>query len=563
MIRNPIIHKEVVSSLRTRKALAMQVMFLLSAAALLWLLWDPQGLQDLGGREVRRILTILAMGELVMVAFFAPAFTAAALTSEKEHNTLESLLATPMKAWEITLGKIVGALSFLLLLVLSGTPALAAVFLLGGVNGMEVLAVVAVLMLTAVYLGMIGLLVSVLANRSYRAIILTYAILLVVCVLFALPCWPISDHLIRKGGPGWQGLLHVLASLSPLEAMLSVVQPGGTYGVGAENMPAFWKLFIPFSAAVTLAAAAACLLKLHRPIATPRAREKLKVVERNQISGRTIMYMWFFDPRKRRRNIGPLQNPVLIKEFRSRPMLQIRWLMRAVALCLVISVLLMFLVTISFHALVMTAGTDLYVMMATAVAALIVIVIILIGPAMTGGCLCADRETGVWDMMRTTRLSSWTIVVGKFEAAIIPLLLLAVAMVPAMLILLAFNENLWPNIIRVLQVAGMAILFVAMAGMFFSSIFSRTSTATAWTYGLVVSLSLATLLVLLGENLFSRQFARGVYMLNPVAAAMAAAGYGAMQKYDLVSGHLQIFGAATAVMFVVTVIRVVRLRRAD
>ena len=60
-------------------------------ALLLWRNWPPEGLQDIGSQQARTILSILAIGQLAMVALFAPAFTAASLTSEQEKNTLESL----------------------------------------------------------------------------------------------------------------------------------------------------------------------------------------------------------------------------------------------------------------------------------------------------------------------------------------------------------------------------------------------------------------------------------------------------------------------------------------
>ena len=104
-----------------------------------------------------------------------------------------------------------------------GIPALAAPLLLGGIAGTHVLAVVGVLLLTAVYLGMIGLLVSAMMHRSYRAIIVTYAVLLVICFLLAVPAWPISRNMMSRGTLLWQDIMHVLASLSPLEAMMSVI----------------------------------------------------------------------------------------------------------------------------------------------------------------------------------------------------------------------------------------------------------------------------------------------------------------------------------------------------
>jgi len=560
MIANPIIHKEVLSSLRTRKAVAMQTLFLLVVAGLIWLLWPAGGLQDLGGEQARRILSVLAVGQLVMVVLFAPAFTAAALTSEKEHNTLESLFATTMKPWEIALGKMAGALSFLLLLVIGGAPALAMPFMLGGVSGAEVLAVLGILLITAVYLGMIGLLVSSMMHRSYRAIILTYAVLGVVCFFAALPAWPISRNLLTRADPFTQKLLHTVASFSPLEAMLSRVWPDSEYAQGAAGMPPFWQLFLLISAVAIVITGIICLIKMRRPAPPPRPREKLKIVERGQISARTFLFI--IDPRKRKRMIRWWQNPVLVKEFRTRPMLQAQWLLRAVGVCLIVSFVLMIFVTFGVSAFV-AESAKMIQMMTTAVAAIMVVLVVLVGPAISGGAICADRETGVWDLMRATPLPSWRIASGKFQASIIPLLLLSVAMFPPLLILLYFNVNLWPNMLRVAYVVGMSILFVSTAGMFFSSVFSRTSTATAWTYALVAGLGLLTLLVLLGEELFSRRFVETIFILNPVAAAMDAAGHSGMRKYGLVARHLKFMGIGTAAMFVVTVIRVFQLRRAS
>ncbi|MCD4699102.1 MAG: ABC transporter permease, partial [Phycisphaerae bacterium] len=109
---NPIIKKEVLFALRTKKAIAMQVAFLLTMAALLWLLWPADGIQDLDGQEVRQLLMVLCIGELAMVILIAPAFTSTSITIERDRNTLESLLATPMSPLSIAVGKMVGSLTF-------------------------------------------------------------------------------------------------------------------------------------------------------------------------------------------------------------------------------------------------------------------------------------------------------------------------------------------------------------------------------------------------------------------------------------------------------------------
>ena len=124
MIGNPIIRREVSRSLRKLQALLMQAAFFLVAAAIVWMHWPPDGLQDIDGTEAKQIFNILAIGQLLMVVLFAPAFTAASLTTEKEHGTFESVFATALRPWEIASGKMIGSLAFLLLMVVTGAAAL-------------------------------------------------------------------------------------------------------------------------------------------------------------------------------------------------------------------------------------------------------------------------------------------------------------------------------------------------------------------------------------------------------------------------------------------------------
>jgi len=522
-------------------------------------------LQSIGGQESRRLLSVLSIGQLVMIILFAPAFTAASLTGEKERNTMESLYASKLRPIEIVVGKMAGSLCFLLLTVLTGTVALVMPLLLGGVEWQEVAAITGINFMSAIFLGMLGLLVSTIMQRSYRAIICTYILLLIVCFAFALPAWPIGQgaSLLKRSDPITQMFLHFLASLSPIEAMLSRVWPGNELVQGVKTLPPMWLVFLPLSIIMSLGIAVLCILKLRKPFKPPRPREKLAVVERNEVrASSVILYLWFFDPRRRRKNIAWWQNPVLMKEFRTRPMLQTRWLLRAFGICLITSVLLMILVSISISQFV-EESTNMTNMMATAVAVMVVVLVVLIGPAIAGGTICSDIETGVWDLLRISPMRSWQIVSGKFQASIIPLILLAVATLPAMFILLVFDVTLLPNLLRICAVVGVTIIFVTTAGTFFSSIFRRTAVATAWAYGLVVSITLLTLLVLLAKDLFTQKFISDVFLINPIVAAMDAAGNVEMQKMGLLRLHIQIMCTATAVLLAVTVLRVFQLRKAD
>ena len=119
------------------------------------------------------------------------------------------------------------------------------------------------------------------------------------------------------------------------------------------------------------------------------------------------------------------------------------------------------------------------------------------------------------------------------------------------------------RVLRAMSVVGVTVLFVTTAGTFFSSLFARTSTATAWTYAVVLTLGLVSLMALLAEDLFSPRLIRAVFLVNPVAAVLDAAGSRGMQEMNLYVRHLQIMGAGVAALFVVTVARVFQLRGRD
>ena len=357
-----------------------------------------------------------------------------------------------------------------------------------------------------------------------------------------------------------QTTLHTLASLSPLQAMVSIVFPQSPYAVGAQHMPPFWILFLMLSPVAIALLAACCFYKLRHPVAPRRSGEGRALIERGTVTARSFFFV--IDPRKRRKPIAWWKNPVLCKEFRTRPMLQSHWLMRAVAGCLITSVLLMLLVGVSVGAFVSTSANAIPTML-TAIGALMIVLIVMVGPAMSGGAICADRESGVWDILRTTPIPSWRIVSGKFLASIIPLILLAIAVLPAMLILLYFDPHLWTSMVHVGCVVGMTILFVATAGTFFSSLLSRTSLATAWTYALVITLALLTLLAMLADDLFSPRLLRWILVVNPVAASMEATGHAAMQRLEIFHTHLALMGTATCALFLLTIVRVFQLRRPE
>jgi len=126
-----------------------------------------------------------------LVVFLAPAFTAGAISQERERQTFELLAATPLPATGIVLGKLLSALVYLFLLILASVPLMSFVFTFGGVAVDDVVRAYVLLIATALGLGALGLFMSALIRRSGAATILTYLTVLglTVASLFVFVFW--------------------------------------------------------------------------------------------------------------------------------------------------------------------------------------------------------------------------------------------------------------------------------------------------------------------------------------------------------------------------------------
>lgn len=112
--------------------------------------------------------------QFLVVAALTPALTAGAISEEKESQTLPFLLASPLRRYEIVLGKLGSRLGTLLLIVLAGLPVFSLLQLLGGVDPGWLWAGFAATGMSMVSLAAISLFWSVVMKRSREAILWSY-----------------------------------------------------------------------------------------------------------------------------------------------------------------------------------------------------------------------------------------------------------------------------------------------------------------------------------------------------------------------------------------------------
>jgi ABC-type transport system involved in multi-copper enzyme maturation permease subunit len=137
-------------------------------------------LAGLGRAFVFNVLWVQALAVLLLT----PAWVAGAIASEKEANTLDLLLITPLADREIVLGKLFGRLGQVGVVLLAGLPVLTLALVLGGVHPAVPLAGFVVTAATLFSVGSFALLCSVLARSTFTALVCSYGLV----VVFNLGC---------------------------------------------------------------------------------------------------------------------------------------------------------------------------------------------------------------------------------------------------------------------------------------------------------------------------------------------------------------------------------------
>jgi hypothetical protein len=137
--------------------------------------------------EAGEILFLVCVGfQLAAVTLLAPAFTAGAITGERQNKTLDLLRTTLLPARSIISGKLFSALTFLLMMELTSLPVVSVAFLLGGVTLLEFGIAFALMVVAAISFSAQGLLISALARTTLASTVISYVTLLLTVVVLPI-----------------------------------------------------------------------------------------------------------------------------------------------------------------------------------------------------------------------------------------------------------------------------------------------------------------------------------------------------------------------------------------
>jgi ABC-type transport system involved in multi-copper enzyme maturation permease subunit len=123
----------------------------------------------------KAVFTAVVLIQAFVVVFVAPAFTAGAITGEKERQTYDILRTTLLSARSMVAGKLMSALSYVFLMLITAIPLQSVAFFLGGVSWQELVIAQILLALGAITFATMGLYFSAIMRSTLAASVTTFA----------------------------------------------------------------------------------------------------------------------------------------------------------------------------------------------------------------------------------------------------------------------------------------------------------------------------------------------------------------------------------------------------
>jgi ABC-type transport system involved in multi-copper enzyme maturation permease subunit len=435
----------------------------------LWADWRvPQAQRQEVLHFNQAFFTRFTLVQFALIVLLTPGVTAGAIADEKERRTLEFLLTTELRGYEIVLGKLASRIAYMLLLLLTGLPVLALLQLLGGVDPQLVLGAFAASGVTLLSFACLSIFNSVLASKPRTAIFATYvqilgffAATLLLVELSDPNAIPYPMQWICRGNP--------YLALREVEKLFNAA---GVFGPPMRAVLASYLLFHAAVAAVSLAASLVALRFWNRRQASQGSHRAFVVLV------------------KPKRLPAVSDQPVLWRELYAAPFLHVRRGGRIVltSLCwvglvfvglflaaqLVFSCITSDRTLIEYHTHELTVNIRRLIVAIgclTAVAAAI----------HTAGAFTGERDRQTLDSLLTTPLTNWSIIWGKWWGGFLSVrrawyCLLAILMVG----MLTGQTDLYAAPVMVIACLVYAA-FGASLGLWFSLRCRTTMRAMFWT----------------------------------------------------------------------------------
>lgn len=478
--------------------------------------------------------------------FVSIVLLSSAINEEIYQRTLVPILTTPIGYWQIVLGKFLGKLLHVGLLLAISLPLLGIVRVLGGVPWGYLLAGVCITITAAMFTGSVALLFSAINRRPYLAILASLGMVVAFYVVVGLVLLMVSAILSALlGANGFCLVLYgnpvaamtyetivlnnpasrVPAFLWPIHCLITLAMTAGVLKIAeivvrrnalkkavgvqaaladASAMPV---MLVPVAPVLMPADGSPVAPSLAPPIAVPGAAHTVAPPAAPQRRRR-----WY---KARGWNIQRMigNSPIVWRELR-KPLLRDR-IVQIVAMCAVLFYLLY------TYAILGASGA----MGDPGMQAFFVSMFLLAGMLCTAmdsaTCIAPEKQARTWPALLCTPVSDWHILLGKAGGTAFRCLSVWIFLAGHMVMftLLGFMHPI--AIVHVGLLAVWSGLFLTCTGVYFST--KHRSVTTALLMNLGLALMLWVLLPvgsdLLGEVFGDREISANIQATNPIVQA--------------------------------------------
>ena len=436
-------------------------------------------------KAASQVFSAISYVQLVMICLLAPVFCAAAITQERDSQTYNILLATPLSNAQIVLGSLFSRLYYVVALLLSGLPVFAITLLYGGVTGQSILLSFGIALATALFTGSLAIAIAVFRLGSGKTVFWFYVVnaIYLVAVYFADQFWLSVDAAT--------GLRHttVLTGIHPFLALQSVVsatayptpEPGAVAG---HTLLVKWYLLYPAKMYVVITTVLSLMLVVPSAIVLRRIA---------QVSdGGLLAFFWRGKGGKRRRVRGVWRNPVAWREAATRAGFSGRGLMRW--LTILIGLAAAVVVVYMYHAGTLDVRETRMLLMGLVIVEFSVG--LLVATNTSASAVTKERESKTLDLLLVTPITSRYYIWGKLRGLVSFMLPFAAVPTVTMLVVVLYDLLMgkrgggewvvWPEVVVTLPVYLTAILaWACMLGLQLSLKWSRTIVAVMASVGVL------------------------------------------------------------------------------
>ncbi len=549
LLKNPILQRELISRLRSPKALIAIALVAIVSCTLVLMRWPREATIDLVSQGSIQVFRPVAYAIAIAIMMLTPAFPATAIVSERRKGTLVLMLNSPTPPWVIYIGKLLANVLLSVLLFSVSLPAIFACYAMGGISiPGNIVPLVLIFIGMAFQYSALGLWVSSRSQSIDASLRWTYGILLGMVVLSIGPTVLVGK---LSGLKAW--IAQAMTTLSPIPALQQITgAQGQSQSIGIATG---WIEFLIMCAVSTLGFALATLYKL-QPNMMDRSRDAGKVIEATQSSWlRRLSYL--VDPNRRKSGIPFWLNPVMVKEFRTRKFGRLHWLLRLIAGGAIVSILL----TVVAATGTVNWGVD---RIASSLVIMQIGFLLLLGPSLGANLIASEVESGGWQLMRASPISPWRILSGKLLSTFLTLLLLLLATLPGYVMMSYIQPAIGGQVSNVIISLLIATAMVTILSACVSAYSKTSAAATAASYAVLLVIFAGTLLIWLGRgNPFGPVFVERALLLNPAATALAEMKAPGFETFQLIPNGWYVGLSICAAGLVILVLRIARLTRPD